>query len=34
MRMWVSVGQKQRDRLTFEGAAEYYWEMLMEPLQR
>jgi hypothetical protein len=34
MRMWMPGGQKQRDHLTFEGAAEYYWEMLMEPLQR
>ena len=34
MRMWSSGGQRQNDHLTFEGAAEYYWEMLMEPLQR
>jgi hypothetical protein len=34
MRMLVSGREKQRDHLTFEGAAEYYWEMLMEPLQR
>jgi hypothetical protein len=34
MRMWTSGRQKQRDHLTFEGAAEYYWEMLMEPLQQ
>jgi hypothetical protein len=34
MRMWALGGQKQRDHLTFEGAGEYYWEMLMEPLQQ
>lgn len=34
MRMWVSGGQKQSEHLTFEGAAEYYWGMLIEPLQR
>jgi hypothetical protein len=34
MRMWTSGGQKQNDHLTFEGAAEYYWEMLIEPLQQ
>jgi hypothetical protein len=33
MRMWVSGGQKRNDHLTFEGAAEYYWTMLIEPLQ-
>lgn len=33
MRMFVS-GQRQSNHLTFEGAAEYYWEMLIEPLQR
>jgi hypothetical protein len=25
---------EQNGRLTFDGAAEYYWEMLMAPLQR
>lgn len=34
MRMWTSGGQKQNDHFTFEGAAEYYWAMLIEPLQR
>ena len=34
MRMWMSGGQKQSDHLTFEGAGEYYWAMLIEPLQR
>jgi hypothetical protein len=26
--------QNQYQHLTFDGAAEYYWEMLIEPLQR
>jgi len=34
MRMWMSGGQKHSDHLTYEGAAEYYWAMLIEPLQR
>lgn len=33
MQTWRS-GQKKSDHLSFEGAAEYYWEMLIEPLQR
>jgi hypothetical protein len=33
MRMWSS-GRRQTEHLTFEGGAEYYWEMLIEPLQR
>jgi len=34
MRMWTTGRQDQPQHLTFDGAAEYYWEMLMEPLQR
>lgn len=34
MRMWAGGRQNQTEHLTFEGAAEYYWEMLIEPLQR
>jgi hypothetical protein len=34
MRMWATGRQNQPQHLTFDGAAEYYWEMLMEPLQR
>src|SRR5690606_17983492 len=26
--------QQAHDNLTYEGAAEYYWQMLIEPLQR
>lgn len=34
MRMWMTGRQNQNPHLTFDGAAEYYWEMLIEPLQR
>lgn len=34
MRMYMTGRQNQTEHLTFDGAAEYYWEMLMEPLQR
>lgn len=34
MRMSMGGRQKQSEHLTFEGAAESYWGMLMEPLQR
>jgi len=34
MRRWMTGRQNQPQHLTFDGAAEYYWEMLMEPLQR
>jgi hypothetical protein len=29
-----NYGQQQRDHLSEHGAAEYFWEMLIEPLQR
>lgn len=34
MRMWMTGRQNENPHLTFDGAAEYYWEMLIEPLQR
>jgi hypothetical protein len=34
MRMYMTGRQNQNEHLTFDGAAEYYWEMLIEPLQR
>lgn len=34
MGMQMLGRQDQNDHLTFEGAAEYYWAMLIEPLQR
>jgi hypothetical protein len=30
---WASTRGRDDRHLTFEGAAEYYWSMLMEPLQ-
>lgn len=33
MQMWTGR-HNQKEHLTFEGAAEYYWSMLIEPLQR
>jgi len=30
----LSFSRQLKESLTFEGAAEYYWEMLIEPLQR
>jgi len=30
----MSWGGEKKSQLTFDGAAEYYWEMLMAPLQR
>ena len=27
-------GRKEKENLTFEGAAEYLWEIFIEPLQR
>jgi len=30
---WASTQGRKDRHLTFEGAAEYYWSMLMEPLQ-
>ncbi|WP_342360582.1 toll/interleukin-1 receptor domain-containing protein [Terrarubrum flagellatum] len=30
----LSRGRREDERLTFEGAAELYWDMLIEPLQR
>lgn len=32
--MWRGGGTGREQRLTFEGAAEHYWSILMEPLQR
>ncbi len=29
-----SILKQKKDLLTFEGAAEYYWEMFIEPLQK
>jgi hypothetical protein len=34
MRMYMTGRQGEPQHLTFDGAAEYYWEMLIEPLQR
>lgn len=34
MVMGRSWGAENKSQLTFDGAAEYYWEMLMAPLQR
>ena len=34
MRMYMTGRKNAADHLTFDGAAEYYWDMLMEPLQR
>jgi hypothetical protein len=34
MRTWMTGRQNQTQHLTFDGAAEYYWEMLIEPLQQ
>ncbi len=31
MRMYMTGRQNKTEHLTFDGAAEYYWEMLMEP---
>jgi hypothetical protein len=34
MGMGGGWGGGDKKQLTFDGAAEYYWEMLMAPLQR
>ena len=34
MGMGIGYGRQQREALTYEGAAEYYWEMFIERLQR
>lgn len=34
MRMYGLAAQNASDHLTFEGAAEYYWSILIEPLQQ
>ena len=33
-RTYMGIGKRPSDHLTAEGASEYYWEMLMEPVQR
>jgi hypothetical protein len=32
--MWLSGGVRESDTLTFEGAAEFYWSILVDSLQR
>jgi hypothetical protein len=32
--MQMGYGRDENSRLTFEGAAEFYWSILITPLQR